>query len=381
MKVAINTLFLIPGEVGGSETYMCETVQAVCREQPEIQLVFITNEENDATLRTRFGSFAQCGFHCLPVRATNRYARILAEQSRLPFAVRRIRPDVLWSPGYTMPFRAPCRQVVSILDMQYRSHPEDLTWLARWTTHLLVTMSTRRADRILTISDFSRREIVRHAGCPPDKIHVTPLGVDPAFASPPATPGTGHLSPDTRHAIRDTPYLLCVANSYPHKNLARLVAAFAMIMTKIPHQLVLVGRPRLGEPELRRALERISSERVKRVAGLCSDELIALYQAADLFIFPSLYEGFGLPVLEAMMAGVPVITTREGAIPEVGGDHVLYADGRDPADLAAKMEKVLGWSDEKRGDWIRNARKRAKTFTWSEAAAATVEGWHSSLRS
>ncbi len=362
MKIAVNTLFLIPGEVGGSETYLCETLGAMTRQHPEIELALVTNRENDALLRKLFGGFPQCTLHRLPVRAVNRYARIIAEQIWLPKIISRIKPDWLWSPGYTMPYWVPCRQVVSILDMQYRSHPDDLTPLARWTTHALVKMAARRADRIIAISEFSKREIVKHTGCPEDRIVVTPLGVDPGFGEA-LQPATAELQP----------YILSVANSYPHENLHRLVEAFGQLVDQIPHQLVLVGRPRLGEPQLARAIEQVPGDRIQRMAGLSREELITLYRAADLFVFPSLYEGFGLPVLEAMMAGVPVLTAREGSIPEIGGDDVVYADGRDSADLAGKMKSILAWRAEDRDLVIQRARQRAGQFTWPSTAKTTVE--------
>ena len=365
MRVAINTLFLIPGEVGGSETYLREILLAVARQHPEIELALVTNIENDGLLRSLFSGVRSCSFHMLPVRATNRYARIIAEQTRLPWMLRRIKPDVLWSPGYTMPCWAPCRQVVSILDMQYRSHPDDLTAIARWTTHALVMMAARRADRIITISHFSKSEVVRHTRYPIDYITVTHLGVDQGFEDGRAGDAASGIAP----------YILSVANSYPHKNLHRLVEAFALVADKIPHRLVLVGRPRLGEPALQRAISGVPPDRVIRVSGLSREELMGMYQAADLFVFPSLYEGFGLPVLEAMMAGVPVVTTREGSIPEVGGDDVVYADGRDPADMAAKIMDVIAWPAAQRDERIQLARERARQFTWSRAADETVSAW------
>lgn len=370
MRVAVNTLFLIPGEVGGSETYLRETLLAIAREHASIELILVANRENDTLLRDLFGGFAQCSFRLLPVRATNRYARIIAEQTRLPWLLRKLKPDVLWSPGYTMPFWAPCSQVVSILDMQYRSHPDDLTWLARWTTHALVMMASRRADRILTISEFSKREIVEHTRCPADRITVTPLGVEPGFAS------TKNEKRKTGNEMSATcnpqPYILSVANSYPHKNLHRLVEAFGLLVDKISHRLVLVGRPRLGEPQLAGAIERVPKERIQRISGLPVEALIALYQSADLFVFPSLYEGFGLPALEAMMVGVPVVTTRGGSIPEVCGDFAIYAEGTSVDDIASKVEEVLSWTAEQRAGHVERAREHAMRFKWSATAQTTV---------
>ena len=141
----------------------------------------------------------------------------------------------------------------------------------------------------------------------------------------------------------DRPYLLCVANSYPHKNIPVLIEAFSQLENEIPHDLVLVGQPRLGEPGVQQALKQIKDpSRVQRLFHVSREALIALYQDADLFIFPSLYEGFGLPVLEAMMSGVPVLTTRMGSIPEVGGDDVQYFDGQNTRDISQAHQINLG---------------------------------------
>jgi len=371
LKVAINTLFLIPGEVGGSETYLRETLSAIVQEHPDIELALITNRENDAWARELFGPFPQCSFQRAPIHATNRYARIAFEQTGLPLFLKRIRPHLLWSPGYTMPWSAPCAQVVSILDMQYRTHPEDMGKLARGVTHALIHMAARRADKIITISHFAKDEIKRATGCPAEQIEVTHLGVDPAFGTP--VDPSGGLQ---HRLIQDSsPYLLCVANSYPHKNLHRLAEAFARLTDCIPHRLVLVGRPRRGEALLAKALAVLPANRVARIQGLSRAELIALYQQADLFVFPSLYEGFGLPVLEAMMAGTPVVTTRCASLPEIGGTHVTYANGCDPADLAAQMAGVLAWSPAQRHARTCAAQRHASLFIWSRTADATVGVW------
>jgi glycosyltransferase involved in cell wall biosynthesis len=402
MKVAINTLFLIPGEVGGSETYLRETLLAIARQYPDIELALVTNKENDDLLRSLYGGFSQCTFHLLPIRATNRYVRIIAEQTRLPWMLRTIKPDVLWSPGYTAPLFYAGKQVVTIHDMQYRSYPDDLGFLARLVTHILVCGAARRCDGIIAISEFTKREILKHTAARGRDIHVTLEGVDPGFGESDRcsvfgvqedeNPVTGNQqaginlhhptsSPNTEHRTPKPsslqPYVLSVANSYPHKNLHRLVDAFALLLDRIPHQLVIVGRPRLGEPQLVKSLSKIPPDRVHRVAGLSRQELIELYQSADLFVFPSLYEGFGLPVLEAMMAGVPVVTTREGSIPEVGGDEVTYTDGRDPTDLAAKILETINLPTDARQSRLHSARARATTFTWSIAADKTVAAWQS----
>ncbi|TFG89572.1 MAG: hypothetical protein E4H15_09070 [Syntrophobacterales bacterium] len=160
MRIGVNTLFLIPGEVGGTETYLREVLLAMAKSFVDVEWVLFTNRENDGYLRRIFGEFPQFAFHPLPLRAMNRYARIIREQIDLPFRVAVSRVDVLWSPGYTAPFFVPCPQVVTIPDMQYRRYPEDLTFPARIATDILVRMAVKRCRCILTISEFSRREIL-----------------------------------------------------------------------------------------------------------------------------------------------------------------------------------------------------------------------------
>lgn len=372
MRIGVNTLFLIPGEVGGTETYLREVLLAIAKSFPHIEWVLFTNRENDQCLRGIFGNFSQFSFNSLPLRATNRYARIIWEQMHLPFRVLKSQTDLLWSPGYTAPFFSPCPQVVTIPDMQYRRHPQDLVYLARFVTDILVRAAVQRCQGILTISEFSRREILTFTRAREEIIRAVHLASDPAFGrSTPDNMKQGRLN---RVLSIEKPYILCVANTYPHKNIHSLVESFGRIQNKIPHHLVLVGKRRLGEPEVQTALEKVTdTSRIQRLSQLDNEDLMALYQGADLFVFPSLYEGFGLPVLEAMMSGVPVLTTTCGSIPEVGGDHVCYFDPADATDLDRKIVEMVCWNKNYRMSRIQEAQKRARQFSWQKTAEETME--------
>jgi len=325
MKIGINTLFLIPGEVGGSETYLRQTLKAMIPGNPSDEFVLFTNIENESVLKDDLAGCANVSFENLNFRATRRFVRIIAEQTKLPLLVKKNKVDVLWSPGYTAPIFCKCRQVVTIHDMQYKTHREDLSLFAWLATDILVRLAARRCDGIIAVSEFSKSEIVKYTSARPDKVTAVYEAVDSAF-------GVLVDSKSRDSLIRNLlggnePYILSVANSYPHKNLHRLVESFAEVMDKIDHRLVIVGKPRRGERKLQSAIARLDDKsRVKRIDGVNGDELISLYQGADVFVFPSLYEGFGLPVLEAMVAGVPVIAARKASIPEVGGDCVVYFD-------------------------------------------------------
>ena len=369
MRVGVNTLFLIPGEVGGSETYLVESLRALAQREPALDLVLFTQRENDAYLRGVLGRWARIEFAPLRFRAANRAARIVREQIQLPAAARRARVEVLWSPGYTAPLWASCRQVVTIHDMQYRRHPADLAWPALLATHVLVTWAALRCQRILTPSDFSKQEVVRYTRVAPEK--VTPV-LEAAAAEyfepvPPAA-----LAARRREVLGfQQPFILGVANTYPHKNVHRLIEAFGALAHEIPHRLVLVGQPRRGEARVQAARAKLpDAARVTRLERVSRQELVALYQAADLFVLPSLYEGFGLPVLEAMAAGAPVVALRRTAIPEVGGDAIAYAERDDAAELAARMRELLRLDAGARAAWIARARDRARSFSWDRAAAA-----------
>lgn len=358
MRLGVNTLFYLPGEVGGSETYLLETLHALTRRDDAPDLVLFANLENAEKLRAKFPGAEVVE---LRVAATNRYFRIVVEQLRLPRLVNRARVDVLWSPGYTAPAVCACPQVATLLDMQYKRFPEDVSWLAARTMDVLYPLAARRSRTVVAISEFAKSEIASFTGIAPSKIAVTYPGVDPAFGEA-AGPPPGE--------VRGRPYLLCVAHSYPHKNLALLIRAFGRLTGDYPHRLVLVGKPRRGEAEVKAALEGIPPGDVVRLRELPCQSLRPLYQGADWFVFPSLYEGFGLPVLEAMAAGVPVLTTREGAIPEVGGDAVLYADGRDEDAFAEALRAVIQLPSDERNELVQAARIRAGQFAWAVSADA-----------
>lgn len=370
MRVGINTLFLIPGEVGGSQTYLLETLHAMLRLYPDEQYVFFTHLEDDAFLREQFqGCQAKQEYVCLSFKASNRYARILREQVELPRAVSRHSCDVLWSPGYTAPLFWHGPQVVTIHDMQYKTHPEDLSWLARMVTDYLVRRAVRVCTRIIAVSAFSKSEILKYTAALPDQVDVTLEACGADWIEPVALDVTHRAL--AAHALLPGTYLLCVANTYPHKNVALVARAFSRIAQRFPAcKLVLVGKPRLGEPEVARAMAGVSG--IVRLAGVSREDLRALFQQSAAFLFPSLYEGFGLPVLEAVMAGTPVITTRNASLPEVAGEFAEYVSGRSEQELADKVCQVLQWDIPTRHARIAAARQWAERFSWDETARLTV---------
>jgi len=372
MKIGINTLFLIPGEVGGTETYLRETLLAMAEHFPDVSMVLFTNRENDPVLKKDLSGFKQVSFVQLDFGASDRSQRIKKEQFELPRKVKESGVDVLWSLGYTAPFFSPCPQIVTIHDMQYKTYPQDLSFRARLITDILVRIAAKRCKRVIAVSHFAKDEIVKYAGVSPDKVDVVYEAANPDFAQ--VIPVEKRKQLLSSLIPVDKPYILSVANTHPHKNIHALVAAFASISEKTPYNLVIIGSPRLGEGEVQNAMHLIKDKgRVFRLQKISMERLVALYQGCDVFVFPSLYEGFGLPVLEAMMAGAPVVTTKKASIPEVGGDGVTYFNPAEGGDLVVKIQEILYMNPEDRNALIVRAKEIAKGFYWKWTAQRSLD--------
>lgn len=359
MKIGVNTLFMIPHEVGGSETYLRENLKALLAATDRHEWLVFSNVENDSLWRGELRG----NVTIVPtgVRAMSRPSRILHEQFMLPRLAAKQGLHVLWSPGNSALLMAGMPQVVTVYDMQYRSHPEDFGLMERLAIDTLLRSTASRCRAVLTISEFSRSEIIRYTGVPADHVVATPLGVKSDFAD------------DRPPECGAKPYLLCIANTYPHKNVDVLVEAFALLEDDIPHDLVLVGKQRRGEAKVRSALVRLKNPtRVRRLENMDAGRLRGLYKCSALFVFPSSYEGFGLPVIEAMLARVPVLTTALAAIPEVGGDTVHYIPTPNPATLADAIRRILAQPAAVRDAMLDRAQERAREFTWEKTAACIL---------
>ena len=371
MKIGVNALFMIPGEVGGSETYLRRTLAAAAKAYPQHEFVVFTNNENRNSLARELMSMPNVTLLDMHIRATSRAKRVLCEQFTLPRVIAANGIEVLWNPGNMAPFRVCCPQVTTIHDMQYVHFPEDFSKAALMAMKVFTPLAMQHSDRVITISEFSRQEITKYTKTPFDKIDVTMEAADEEFSKP--LPGEFIAERALVLAHCAEPYILMVANSYPHKSLETGVQAYGQICGEFPHRLVIIGKPRLGEAAVAEAIEDLPAQgRVVRLNYVMRQDLVALYQGAELFVFPSKYEGFGLPVLEAMCAGIPVVTTREGAIPEVGGDAVTYSEAGNADALAAAIRHILSLDTSARSALVEKARARAAKFSWEATARGTI---------
>ncbi len=280
-------------------------------------------------------------------------------QQLLPSAARSRSPDLLWVPHYNIPLAWRGPLLVTVHDLAHLALPAVFgRGVRRAYARVTFAAVRRRAAGLLYVSRFSRDEFHRLVGPPRGVEWTVPNGVGPEwFEAAPASPPA-------------RPYFLFVGNVKPHKNLGRLLEAFAEVAPEIPHELVVAGRRRgflTGDPRLERRAGELG-ERVRFTGFLAADELRRTVAAAAALVLPSLYEGFGLPAVEAMACGRPVLAARAGALPEVCGEAALYCDPLDSADIAAGLRRLAGDA----GLAARLAAagvERARRFSWDTTAA------------
>lgn len=342
MLIGLNLLYLIPGKVGGTETYARELIFHLSKTH---QLVLFCGRETAPT----FTQSKNIQVITLPINSNNRLARILAEQILLPIYSLRYKLDVLFSLGYSAPFLHPCPSVVTIHDLNWHYHPEDFSPLNRFAWEWLTRLSARFSDHVITDSQYSRESLIQVLGLRKEKVtailHATPTVL-------PTSKQTSQL-----------PYIFTVLADYPHKNLASLLAAFARISSKRADlDLVICG---LGN-------QPSSSKRIKYLGYVTRVKLAELYAEAEVFVFPSAYEGFGYPVLEAMSYGTPVVSSRATSLAEVVGDGGILVDPYDVGSYVKAITKLLG-SKKERSNWIKRGRQRASELKWEDTAKATLD--------
>ena len=272
----------------------------------------------------------------------------------LPRALHRLAP-ALGHFNYVVPpaYRRPA--IVTVHDLSFESDPELMGRRDRLMFRTFVPRSARRAERVLAVSERTKRDLVEHYRIPEEKIVVTPNGVDPIFQPNGSAP-------------KGPPYVLFVGGIQPRKDPVTAIEALARIDGDL--RLVLVGDEKRGGDELRSAIRRLGLERRVEFAGYVEHEgLASLYRGAACLVFPSRYEGFGLPVLEAMASGTPVVATTAGAVPEVAGDAAVLVEPGDPEAFADGIRQALG--DRER--LVAAGLERARRFTWAETARRTLE--------
>ena len=293
----------------------------------------------------------------------------VSEQVRIPVRLAREGVRLVHEPHYVLPPLTRCRSVVTIHDCIHLMFPQYLpNRLGYYYARTFMWTATRQAARILTVSEASKRDILRLFGVPSEKVQVIHNAIDARFLTPPDEATTERVR--QRYQL-DHPFVLYVGNIKPHKNIERMIDAFGRARPDGPPglKLVIIGDEVSKYPSLRQMVHRHKLDKHVRFLGFQPQETLAsFYRLSGAFVFPSLYEGFGLPPLEAMACGTPVITSNVSSLPEIAGDAALLVDPYDVDAIAGAMLQVFA-DRSLRETLIARGRERVRQFSWAESVA------------
>jgi glycosyltransferase involved in cell wall biosynthesis len=357
LRIGLNLLYLRPGRVGGTETYARGLLGGLASAAPADRfIVFLNRSARDWPLPAGFERVV------CPVgpRQSSRY---LYEQAAFPVALRRLDIDVVHSLAYVAPVVTPCASVVTIHDLNFRASSHRMSPVRRLALRSFVYAAVRSCDAVIAVSRFTREELVSAMPGAADRLHVV--------HEAPIAQSTFIAREQLQWAGSD-PYFIAFSSVSANKNLERLLDAYAQLRTDgLRHSLILVGHP---PPWFTAAVPGVLW------AGYRSEaEVAGLLRGADALLFPSLYEGFGLPVLEAMQAGVAVACSRFGALPEVAGDAAFFFDAKDVASIAGAISQLASDAGL-RASLVERGRARAANYSWERAARETMTVYQAALR-
>jgi glycosyltransferase involved in cell wall biosynthesis len=351
------------GQFSGVVRYTHELIRALAPHFEEPPLVYLTQADDGlggAPVQTVRA----------PMRTPNEYARAFWEQTIVPLDVRRRRPDVYHSPNFILPFAVRCPSVVTVHDLAFLDRS-----VHRLRSHLylsaLATYAIHRATRIICVSEYTARQLGARFPGVSDRVRVIGEGVHPRFR-PQAEAAIERFR--RRFGLVD-PYVLFVGTIEPRKNLARLIEAFSAAVRghAFPHRLVIAGAPGWMNGPVREAYDNSPvRDRIYFTGYLPEHQLSAAYAGADIFAYPSLHEGYGLPPIEAMACGTAVLTSNVTSIPEVVGDAALLVDPHDVTAIADGLTLLMRDAGY-RSELAAAGRVRARDFSWGDAARKTIE--------
>ncbi len=353
----------------GTEHYSANLIRALAN-LPEAQrysFVLYANIDSEAEAREKLGFDLPPSWRIRAIPFSRLWTHL-----RLSWEMATRSPGVLFVPSHVVPLWHPRRTVVTIHDLGYLRYPQAHTRLSRLYLHLSTIFSARAARQVIAISEATRRDLVTNYKINPRKIKVVYHGRDPGFA--PVLDGVRIEETAARYGV-SKPYCLHVGTLQPRKNLDMLVEAWSRLREKMerPPQLLLAGKRGWLYDSLIRAVEsRSMGDLIKFADYVEQGDLPVLYSGALAFTFPSLYEGFGLPPLEAMSCGTPVLASSASSLPEVVGDAGLLLDPQDPGAWSDAVQRIME-EGELRQRLSRKGLERAALFTWERCARETLD--------
>jgi len=363
--IGINLLFINTKFPGGSITYAKKLLEA-------ISLIDIDNEyfiyihKDCKALDFEFGPNFKV--KVLPFSNSNVYKRYLWEQFILPFYIEKHKISIIHSLGYVTPLLSRKIKVVSILDINYIGHGGQMNFLKRILLGIMVTLSARFSNKIITISNFSKDQIIKYTKVNPKKIFVTYLS------------GSNDTIIDDKknfekiiekYSLHD-PYIIAFSSPSPHKNIENLLFAFKILHTKFKNLKILLVGYQSKSKILMELIEKENLNNSVIFTGYVPDEEIyPLIKQAKVFVFPSRYEGFGIPILDAQMCKVPIASSNAASLPEIGGKSVTYFNPENINEMAETIEFILENNDLAKKSIIDNLENRI-LFSWEKTAKETL---------
>lgn len=364
MRILMDAHLLGSGETG-NETYTRNLINSLC-DLPSLEVVAAILKRKNHGLNRQKISLAG-------LRSKNNWIRLAYD---LPAVCKRWNAEIVHV-TYIGPFFLPCPLVVTLHDVAFKKYPEFFSWRDRILFSTLLLLSLKRSAAILAISNHGKSEIIKYYPFLEGKVFVTMLAANPIFRK---IDDKQRLEAIRKIYQLDGEYLLAVGNIQPRKNLLRILEAYDTVRKKIIGlKLVIVGKAKWKSSIIYEEVTRRGLERDVIFTGYVSDdELVFLYNGAKLFLYPSIYEGFGLPILEAMSCGTPVITSNTASMPEVAGNAAMLIDPLDTDQIGEGIEKVIKSPDLSKEMSIKGLRQAAK-FSWEKTARDTFEVYRNIL--
>jgi glycosyltransferase involved in cell wall biosynthesis len=365
LRIGINLLYLIPGAVGGTETYAAGLLSGLARVGDGNEFfVFVNKRAAEWPIPENENFFRVV----CPVEGSIRYRRYCFEQYRLPKLLRQYKIDLVHSLGYVGPLRSPCRSVVTIHDLNYIDIAHTIGMGKRLILKYFSTQTAKRSDHVITVSNFSKERLCQVLQLPSEKITVI---MEAANKKNDMDTSINKNELLIHYGIKK-PYIVAFGGGTIHKNISRLIQAFVSLKDFLPHNLVLIGQipPNIDLPTMLN--NHGLNNRLIATGYVPNNHIDLLLSHADLFVLPSLYEGFGIPLLEAQKAGVAVACSTAGSLPEVAGESVIFFDPYSVDSIAQAIYKCL--SDDNLCAELRHlGQDNLKRFSWEKTASETLE--------
>jgi glycosyltransferase involved in cell wall biosynthesis len=388
VKIGINALFR--GEPTGVANYICNLIYCLAEIDKKNRYVIYMSQSSDPYIQVNQENFTKVYPDVDPGRpAYRRYW----EQVKMPALVDADRLDLFHCPMNVIPLFMKTPRIVTIIDTQYFAYPEHFSFLRRNYNILFQKLSLWKASGVITISDCVRQEINRYFQTPLHKIRAIHFGIDPSFLAPIDQQNIDRIR---REYGIDRPYVLFAGFPHGRKNLPNMLSAFHRVKKRLglPHVFVIAGDRGFDKESDNANIDRTIAElhmendvkSLGHVSGICTEgdpscrKLPFLMAGADVYMFCSLYEGFGLPVLESMACGTPVLTSTIPIMKEVAGEAGVFTDPFDVEDIARGLTRLLQ-EPEFRADLVRKGRERIKHFNWRKNAEQSLAYYEEVYRS